>query len=141
MIWVLDASVAIRWFIIEESHPRADQVLERMVDDPTRFAVPELFPFEVFSVLVRLHPQGLEAFQEGVIPLLQSGMLRHPMTVDLARQATRFVRMGLTGYDACYAALAEDLGGVWITYDDAAHRRIQKVKISCNLGKRMPLGW
>jgi predicted nucleic acid-binding protein len=31
MIWVVDASVAIKWFIVEETHPRADEVLERII--------------------------------------------------------------------------------------------------------------
>ena len=38
-------------------------------------------------------------------------MLRHPMTDGLAVKANRFVKKGLTGYDACYAALALDLKG------------------------------
>ena len=55
MIWVLDASVALRWLLEEEVHSNADMVLEKIVYDPDSFAVPELFAFEVFSVLHRLH--------------------------------------------------------------------------------------
>ena len=51
MIWIVDASVAVRWFIEEEAHVHAEEVLKRMVNEPRRFAVPELFSFEVFSVL------------------------------------------------------------------------------------------
>ena len=51
MIWIIDASVAVRWFIEEEVHAHADEVLEKVIDSPERFAVPELFAFEVFSVL------------------------------------------------------------------------------------------
>ena len=29
MIWIIDASVAIRWFIDEEVHAHADEVLEK----------------------------------------------------------------------------------------------------------------
>ncbi len=50
MIWVIDASVAIRWFIKEETNVNADEVLARVVDAPEYFAVPELFGFEVYSV-------------------------------------------------------------------------------------------
>ena len=59
MIWIVDASVAIRWFIQEEADSIADEVLERIVNEPARFAVPELFSFEVFSVLHRLHPDAI----------------------------------------------------------------------------------
>lgn len=141
MIWVVDASVAVRWFIEEEFHPNAQKVLQTMVDQPDKFAVPELFSFEVYAVLERVHPQGFQAFIRGVIPLLQSGILRQPMTEDLASRAGRFVQLGLTGYDACYAALAQDLNGIWLTFDNRAHQLIKKKRVSWLLQKRMPRGW
>ena len=141
MIWVIDASVAVRWFIEEESHPHSDEVLEKVIAEPERFAVPELFAFEVFSVLQRIHPSGLDAFRKGIIPLLQGGIFRHPMTENLALKADSFVKLGLTGYDACYAALARDLKGMWLTFDEQAHNLIQKEKMSFFLGMRMPPSW
>jgi predicted nucleic acid-binding protein len=101
----------------------------------------ELFSFEVFSVLNRLHPQPRLVFEKGVIPLLQGGLLRMPMTEPLAALAQRFIRLGLTGYDACYAALARDLSGLWLTYDQQAHRAIKKEKVSWSLEKGLPPGW
>ncbi len=141
MIWIVDASVALRWLIEEEIHPCAEKVLKKVIDEPERFAVPELFAFEVFSVLQRVHPNGLQAFRKGIIPLLQFGMFRQPMTDNLAVQANHFVKLGLTGYDACYAALARDLKGKWITFDKKAHRFIQKERISCLLEDGMPKNW
>jgi predicted nucleic acid-binding protein len=141
MIWIIDASIAVRWFIEEEAHARADEVLEKVIDRPERFAVPEVFAFEVFSVLQRMHPSGLEAFRKGIMPLLQGGIFRQPMTESLAVKANSFVNLGLTGYDACYAALARDLKGVWLTFDEQAHSLIQKEKISCLLEEEMPPSW
>ncbi len=141
MIWVVDASVAVRWFLEEERHAYADAVLEKIVDSPQSFAVPELFAFEVYAVLQRLHPHGLSVFRKGIIPLLQGGMFRQPMTETLAQKAGRFVDQGLTGYDACYAALAWDLKGLWLTYDTKAHRMIQSRNISCLLTEGMPPNW
>ena len=141
MIWVIDASVALRWLIEEEIHPCAEKVLKKVIDEPERFAVPELFAFEVFSVLQRVHPNGLQAFIKGIIPLLQLGIFRQPMTDNLAVQANHFVKLGLTGYDACYAALAQDLKGNWLTFDRKAHRLIQKEKISFFLEEGMPKKW
>lgn len=141
MIWVVDASVAVRWYLQEEIHPLAERVLERVIDEPSRFAVPELFAFEVYAVLQRLHPHGLRTFRQGVLPLIQGGMLRHPMTEDLAVKADRFVTMGLTGYDACYAALALDLKGCWLTFDKQAHQAIVGEKLSCLLSEGLPKSW
>jgi len=141
MIWIVDASVAVRWFIEEEAHVHADEVLKRMVNEPRRFAVPELFSFEVFSVLHRLHPDAIQVFSKAIIPLLQGGIFRQPMTEDLAVKASRFVRLGLTGYDACYAALAKDLKGLWLTFDHKAHRILEREKVSCLLADSLPKNW
>ena len=141
MIWVIDASVALRWLLEEEAHSHADMVLEKIVYDPDSFAVPELFAFEVFSVLHRLHPNGLQAFKMGIIPILQMGIFRQPMTERLAVKANHFVELGLTGYDASYAALALDLSGIWLTFDKKAHRLIKKEKISYFIENNMPDIW
>jgi len=141
MTWIVDSSVAVRWFIQEEADPFADEVLERMVNEPGRFAVPELFSFEVFSVLHRLHPDPVQVFNQAIIPLLQGGIFRQPMTEELAVRASHFVRSGLTGYDACYAALAKDLKGLWLTFDAKAHRLIEREKVSWLLTESLPRNW
>ena len=63
------------------------------------------------------------------------------MTEDLAVKANRFVKKGLTGHDACYAALALDLKGCWLTYDKKAHKLIMVEKISYLLSDGLPEGW
>ncbi len=141
MIWVIDASVALRWYLEDEAHDCADEVLKMVVEDPRRFTVPELFAFEVYAVLQRLHPNGLQAFRKGIIPILQGGLLRHPMTDELAVKANRFVKKGLTGCDACYAALASDLKGCWLTFDKKAHKLIEKDAVSCLLSEGLPKAW
>lgn len=141
MIWIIDASVAVRWFIEEEAHVHADDVLDQVIERPERFAVPELFAFEVFSVLHCLHPKGLEAFRKGVLPILQGGIFRQPMTEGLAVKANSFISLGLTGYDACYAALARDLRGIWLTFDEKAHNAIRQQNVSCLLEEQMPPDW
>jgi predicted nucleic acid-binding protein len=138
MIWVIDASVAVRWFLNDERHPNADAVLRRLIDDPESFAVPELFCFEVYAVLCRVHPSGRDVFIKGTIPILQSGIFRHPMTENLAKQAGHFLKKGLTGYDACYAALAREVKGVWLTFDAKAHACLEKDHISHILDKDLP---
>jgi predicted nucleic acid-binding protein len=141
MIWIIDASVAVRWLLENEEHPHAESVLNKVISQPMSFAVPELFCFEVYAVLCRLHPLPLEAYNKGIIPIIQSGILRHPMTEKTARDAYQFTKMGLTGYDACYAALAKDLSGIWLTFDAKAHRCIAKKGVSHLLSKGLPDRW
>ena len=141
MIWVIDASVAVRWFIETETHPNADAVLDRVVQQAGTFAVPELFAFEVHAVLCRIHPRGADVFENCMMPILEGGIYRQPMTAELVRRALPFVKKGLTGYDSCYAALAADLKGCWITFDEKAHRCIRPFGVSHCLVRDMPEGW
>jgi len=141
MIWVIDASVAIRWFLKNESHPHADFVLSRVIDRPGDFAVPELFCFEVYSVLCRVHPTGQSVFVAGMIPILNNGIFRQPMTENLADLAGVFVKKGLTGYDACYAALAREMKGKWLTFDAKAHECLAKERVSHLLTGELPKNW
>ena len=141
MRYIPDASVALRWYLQEEYSETADSVRRRIVEEPALFAVPELFGCEVFSVLFRVHPRPWKTFQEGILPLLQSGVLRYPLTEAVAQRAVRFAGLGLTGYDSMYAALAEELGACWLTFDARAHARIAPEGLSFDLNKGLPDSW
>jgi predicted nucleic acid-binding protein len=140
MTFVLDASVALRWLLASTPEPDAEAVMARVVAEPKQFAVPELFPFECFSVLSRLHPRAERAWRDGVEPVLNSGVERYPFTDKLLTAALPFVKQGLTGYDASYAALAKLTNGTWLTYDKAAHHCIEDSGISFLLGAGLPSG-
>jgi predicted nucleic acid-binding protein len=139
--WIVDASVALRWLLKEERHANSQKILERMLETPSSFAVPELFLFETYAVLCRLHPQPVNAFRIGILTILQNGIYRKPMTAELSAMAKKFVDLGLTGYDACYAALAEELNGTWLTFDQKAHRCIESKNISHLLEPDLPQGF
>ncbi len=115
--------------------------MEQVVRQTGRFMAPELFAFEVYAVLCRLHPQGSEVFVEGMLPILEGRIIRQPMTGNLARNAFFYVEKGLTGYDACYAALAKEIGGLWLTFDGKAHRCIKNCGVSLNLMEVLPENW
>lgn len=142
MRYVIDASVALRWFISGSEHPNADTVLQEILTHPGIFAVPELFAYEVLSVLYRHHPLARAVFAEDIDRLMRSGILRYPMTENIYTRADRFIRMGFTGYDAVYVALAEELDGTWLTFDSRAHARIESEHLSCDLfaGRFSPTG-
>jgi predicted nucleic acid-binding protein len=139
--FVIDASVALRWYLVEERRENAESVRLRLIEEPDLFAVPELFGYEVFSVLSRAHPQPWETFRAGILPLLSSGILRYPLTDAVAERAARFVALGLAGYDAMYAALAEELGACWLTFDARAHARIAAEELSFDLNAGLPPEW
>ena len=133
MRYILDASVAIKWYIREAAHPNADQIMEKLIHEPKSFAIPELFSYEILSVLYRHHPDAQKIFNQDINRILHSGILRYPMTENIYTRADRFIKKGLTGYDAVYVALAEELNGEWLTFDTKAHKKIVEEKLSINL--------
>lgn len=133
MRYILDASVAIKWYVKGTEHPNADIIMEKLIDEPNNFAVPELFSYEMLSVLYRHHPEAQQIFDRDINRILHSGILRYPMTENIYTRADRFIKAGLNGYDAVYVALAEELNGVWLTFDAKAHNKIAREKLSINL--------
>ncbi len=132
MIVVLDASVAIKWFVAEDEPTQAAAValLDDVVAGRITAAVPELFFYEVLAVLLR---RGRTADEAGrAVHLVTAlGLRRFPLDEELAAESARLAEEHrLTGYDAAYAALAESLGGRWATFDEEAHRRVASLGLS-----------
>ena len=132
MIAVLDTSIATKWFAPDgdEGDAVAERVLREVVAHPRRFVVPELFFYEMTAVLCRRMHQARDAYA-ALSRLARLGLRRVRLDDRLLRRATQLVydhKVG--GYDACFAALAMDLGGVWLTLDRAAHGRLAALGIS-----------
>jgi uncharacterized protein (DUF2249 family) len=53
MVRIIDASVAIKWFLFEPGRERALEVLAEILTSPSHFAVAELFYFEPAQVFHR----------------------------------------------------------------------------------------
>lgn len=141
MRYVLDASVAVRWFVADGDQRHAELVLDRLLASPEEFAMPELFFYEVFAVLARTRSDYRSVYVEGFLPLVESGPLRCPMTGAVAERATALVDQGLSGYDACYVALAAELQGLWLTLDGRACRAVNDPSLAVDLAGALPDGW
>ena len=132
MLQVLDASVAIKWFVEGETgRSEAIDVLDRIRDDPSAFVVPELFFNEMLAVLARLVGSDGAALRGHLEALQDLGMERVGNGRELIARASDIAsRYRLSGYDSIYAACADLTGGCWLTADLRAHRRIQNLRIS-----------
>lgn len=135
MVQVIDASVAIKWFVEEDGQDEALHILAGMLDNPGHFAVPELFYFELVHILYRLVPSLNKGQNEVLGQVLTLGIHRFSMTPDLNTQIRHFQGMGLSGYDAAYVGLAKMLKGVWLTFDREAHLKVARFKVSRLLGE------
>lgn len=123
-MFVLDASVALKWFLVEPETPRAREVARAVLRGDGPYFVPELFYYEVFAVLARRVPDITTIGPSVMRWLARLPLRRTPMTDGLSVQMTDFVKKGLTGYDAGYAALAQTTNSRWLTYDRRASNKL-----------------
>lgn len=135
ILQIIDASVAIKWFVDDEDNRGAALcLLDQVKNHPRKFAVPELFLDEMVNVLSRLEPDEGKV-HEYLDLLLGLGLQRLANGKDLLHHAVTLAKKyGLSGYDAIYAANAKLTGGKWVTADDKAHRKIHELHISQLLG-------
>ncbi len=128
---IIDASVAVKWFVREEAGKQAAMgLLDEIESSPAGFAVPELFFNEMLSVLCRLlaSPEEvidyMNALQDLGLHRIGNGRELITAAADLAKTHS------ITGYDAVCAACAKLSGGVWITADQNAHDRLSSMRLS-----------
>jgi len=125
MLKIIDASVAIKWFLREEvGSAAAMDLLDELKNSPSNFAVPELFFNEMLSVFCKLLTD--ESVILDYIGILQAlGWERLGNGREVLKQATHLAKKyQLSGYDAIYAANAKLTHGLWITADEKAHKKI-----------------
>lgn len=123
---IVDASVAIKWFVNEErGKDRALSWLDKLKTSPKSFAVPELFFNEMLAVFCRLLDTSEEV--ERYMNILQDlGLERIGNGRKLLTKAAMLAKeYNLSGYDAIYAAAAELVNGQWLTADERAYNKIK----------------
>ena len=124
MIRVLDASVLVKWFVDEPGREKAVAILEEVVERPRSFAVPALVWYELSHVLLRVTKE-LERTYRNLERVMHLGIPCFSATPERCVRAMRLARQsGLSGYDAHYVVLAEDLEGRWVTFDAKAARAV-----------------
>lgn len=123
---VVDASVALKWFVREDwGRDAALALLDRINEDPRPFVVPELFFNEMLAVLCKLSGDApLIVDYIGILEALGLERIGNGSRL-LARAAELAKQHRLSGYDAVYAACADLTGGTWLTADERAHKKLR----------------
>ncbi len=130
MVEVLDASVAIKWFVKEPGRETALEVLANILANPKKFYVPELFFFELANIFNKLLPHASAQQRSLLEKTFDLGIERFSLTSELLHELTAFQKLGLSGYDAAYVALAKMMKGQWITFDAKVHKKIASLNLS-----------
>lgn len=125
---VLDASVAVKWFIPGETgRDAAIDVLDQIRDNSAAYLVPEFFINEILSVLSRAQNASVKSVQQAMALLTSLGIARIANGAELIALATEFaVEWKISGYDAIYVALAALVEGKWLTADTKAASKISR---------------
>jgi predicted nucleic acid-binding protein len=127
-ICVVDASVALRLFFDKPRSQRVETLFARLdTDHRARFYVPDLFFAEcanVFATVARHKGYTPKEARDDMVEMRALGLQVIP-TADLAIQALDIaLKHRLSGYDACYVALAERVKAPLITADEKLVRSL-----------------
>jgi predicted nucleic acid-binding protein len=125
---VVDASVGIKLFVDEPLSEQAHKLFGGLIaDPPVELYVPDLFFIECTNILWKYTRRFGRPLKDGQADLADLGRLalRVISTADLMEDALSLaVQMGITAYDACYAALARRLELPLVTADEPLGRVI-----------------
>ena len=114
---VIDASVVVKWFNIEEYSDNAEHIKERHLKGELTLISPVLMVFEVLNAL-RYNPEfGAEDVTEALMDLLGIQIKLYPVEEWMSDSVSLAYDFGLTIYDGSYLALAKHLGCVLYTAD------------------------
>jgi predicted nucleic acid-binding protein len=124
---ILDASVAVKWCLPDESDPAATRLLEQYTQGRRELFVPDLFWPEMASALAgaarrgRTDEAGVREAFEFLEALNLEVLSTRSLAQDVCRQALTLNR---TTYDLFYALLAQARNDVLITADDRLVRAL-----------------
>ena len=124
-MFVVDASVAIKWFIQEKDSEKAILLKEKHINGNTVLIAPDLLIYEVANVLAfskMFSPaeakRCLFDLYDLEIDLINPSIDIIPSAIELAADKR------LSVYDSCYLALARELDIKLITADEKLFRSV-----------------
>lgn len=123
---VVDASVAVKWFNMEEYSESAERLKDKHVKAQVTLVSPTLMVFEVLNAL-RYNPElGASDVKEAFDDLLGIQIKLYPVEEWMSQAVMLAYDYGLTVYDASYVALANHLNCLLYTADS---KLLQKIKL------------
>ena len=128
--WVVDASVALKWYLQDEDHiEEAALLYEAFAAGSAELVAPHYIRYEVMNALEVARLQGrisAEEVHEALTSFLGTRIHIDEDSPDLLRGAVDTTRRyGVVPYDGLYLALAEETGSLFVTADARLYRRIE----------------
>ena len=130
--WVVDASVALKWYLEDEDHVEdAVRMLDGFVAGQLDLTAPSFIRYEMANALEVARVQGRISGEES-----RQKLSRFLATkIFAARDDDALIdgavavssRYGISPYDGIYLAMAEESGSMYVTADALLYRRIESV--------------
>lgn len=118
--YVIDCSVYIKHLIPDPLSDKADILLSHLGQSGTEFFVPDLFYIECTNVLLKYIRAGQYTISDlsDDMEELRLLPLQSTCTSELMNDAINIaVSQGISAYDACYVALAQQVSAPMLTLD------------------------
>jgi len=128
-MYVLDASVVLKWFLEEENSDKALWFKDRYLLGICNIAFPDLMIYEISNSLKFNKKFDSSSAYEAIDALINLRIDIIVPTKSIIKQALNLaVDSGVTFYDAIYVALADHLKYDFITADEKLARKLPNLK-------------
>lgn len=129
-VYVLDASVAARFLLVEDLSEKAEMVLEDFLDGKIELISPELLIYEVGNTIwksVRRGFIGLDEALERFSHFLELRISSVSFRAEDYKYALEWsIRNDATYYDGIYVRCCLKVGGVLLTADDILYKKARE---------------
>jgi len=125
---VLDASVVLKWFLVEEDRDIALILLNEHVNEKERIVVPGLLFYELSNILALKTELSEDTVADDILDLFEFELYVFDLSKQEYIEAIRLSRLyKVSVYDASYVVLASLLGVPFITADEKLARKMKDV--------------
>ena len=137
MVYVIDASVASRFLLVEDLSDKAGLVLEDFLGEAFDLRAPKLVVYEVGNTLWKAVKQGFINLDEAVQKFSYFLGLRID-SIELTGEEHKEVldwgvRNDVTYYDSVYVMSSKKIGATLLTADDILYEKAHKEVLALHL--------
>lgn len=124
---VVDASIIVKWFVIEENSDKALKIRDKYVEGELKIIAPELITFEILNALKYKELFNEEELKEISEALQAYSFSLYPLKGEYAEKTVEVaVKNNITIYDASYVALAIMRKTQMYTADEKLIKKLRK---------------
>jgi predicted nucleic acid-binding protein len=127
---VMDASVVLKWFLVDEEHgEKAMSLLGQYISNELDILAPSLLEYEVINGLIIAKKKG-RIKEEKILTAMEGFLYLEIKLINLSHLYAKvlyYCRIySRSAYDASYLAVADELGVPLITADEVLYNGVKK---------------